>query len=461
MVRMLSLCALFASWSVPCFAQTAPATDVPPVHLILHPMAASVPALKYQLLPELKEMNPGNAIQGYLRCFMEQQSFFFARESQANRDKWNSAPLAELRTQNLLHYGAAALVQADYAARLELTDWQALLRARTDGYNLILSEVQQFRMLAGALKVRFRAEVAEGRFDDAVRTAKTMMALARSFNEHPGITPSLVGAAIAAITFNALEEMIQQPGCPNLYWALTTLPSPLIDNRKGLQGEALFAAAEFNGLDAVSPMSAETLEKMSTHLSQLIGGFKAQQEQQKLKAWMVARSADAAYLGAARSRLIAFGASNDRLQELPALQVVLLDEKREHGVRLDEGRKWMPLPYWQAETALRAANPERKGDHMLAELFLPNFLRLRMVQARSDRTIALLRQVEAIRMYAADHDGKLPARLEDLTVPAPIDPIHGKPFDYKIEGDSAVLRAPSPVGFEAAPSLHYILTIKK
>jgi hypothetical protein len=458
---MLSLCALFASWSVPCFAQTAPATDVPPVHLILHPMAASVPALKYQLLPELKEMNPGNAVQGFMKCFMEQQSFFFAKESQTDRDKWNSAPLTELRSQNLLHYGDKALIHADYAARLDSTDWQVLLRARTEGYNLPMPEVQQFRMLAVALKVRFRAEVAEGRFDDAVRTAKTMLALARSSNEYPGIIPNLIGAAIAAITFNALEEMIQQPGCPNLYWALTTLPSPLIDNRKGLQGEAVFAAAEFNGLDSAAPMSTESLEKMKTHLSQVIGGSKAEQEQKQLKAWMVAQSADAAYLQAARSRLIASGASNERVQNLPALQVVLLDEKREYEVRMDEGCKWMPLTFWQAAPALRAVNPNRKADHMLAEMFLPPFLKLRMAQARSDRPIALLRQVEAIRMYAADHDGKLPARLEDLTVPVPIDPIHGKPFDYKIEGDSAVLRAPSPVGFEAAPSLHYILTIKK
>ena len=72
-----------------------------------------------------------------------------------------------------------------------------------------------------------------------------------------------------------------------------------------------------------------------------------------------------------------------------------------------------------------------------------------------------MRQVEVLRMYAADNGGKFPARLEDLAVPVPIDPIHGKPFGYKIEGESAVLQASSPVGFEAAASLHYIVTIRK
>ena len=68
-----------------------------------------------------------------------------------------------------------------------------------------------------------------------------------------------------------------------------------------------------------------------------------------------------------------------------------------------------------------------------------------------------MRQVEAARMYAAENGGKFPARLEDpLWKPVPIDPIHGKPFDYKIEGDSAVLRASSPVGSRGGgqPPLH-------
>ena len=28
-----------------------------------------------------------------------------------------------------------------------------------------------------------------------------------------------------------IEQLVQQPGCPNLYWALTALPAPCIDLR--------------------------------------------------------------------------------------------------------------------------------------------------------------------------------------------------------------------------------------
>ena len=36
----------------------------------------------------------------------------------------------------------------------------------------------------------------------------------------------MVGAAIAYVMDAVLEELLKQPGAPNLYWALTTLPRP-------------------------------------------------------------------------------------------------------------------------------------------------------------------------------------------------------------------------------------------
>ena len=54
------------------------------VHLTVRPMAAPKPALKYQLLPEVRELNPGNAAQNYLKCFMEQRTFFFTKDPPPN-----------------------------------------------------------------------------------------------------------------------------------------------------------------------------------------------------------------------------------------------------------------------------------------------------------------------------------------------------------------------------------------
>jgi hypothetical protein len=49
--------------------------------------------------------------------------------------------------------------------------------------------------------------------------------------------------------------------------------------------------------------------------------------------------------------------------------------------------------------------------------------------------------IEAIRYYAAVHDGRPPDSLEAIKeVPvAPTDPMTGKPFGYKVEGRTAIV----------------------
>ncbi len=48
--------------------------------------------------------------------------------------------------------------------------------------------------------------------------------------------------------------------------------------------------------------------------------------------------------------------------------------------------------------------------------------------------------MEAVRLYAAAHDGKLPASLDDVKdVPIPDDPVTGQPFGYRRVGDRAFL----------------------
>ncbi len=79
-----------------------------------------------------------------------------------------------------------------------------------------------------------------------------------------------------------------------------------------------------------------------------------------------------------------------------------------------------------------------------------------------EQRIALLRHVEALRLYAADHDGRLPTTLAEVAVPLPPDSFTGKPFLYTVEGATAHLRGSPPPGkeTEAAFSVHYVVTIR-
>ena len=214
MPRTLLGFAVLAVLALPCRADQASSPSETLIRLSVPPAPAPRPALRYLLLPEFKEMNPGNPCFHYLKCFMEQQKFFFDKESVQRREKLLAMPLKELPAQDLLDYGGFALSQADWAARLDAPDWQVLLKLKIDGPAVLLPDVQQLQPLANALKVRFRAEAALGRFEDAVRTAKTMFAIARHLGEHPTVVGNLQGFVIANLAIGPLEEMLEQPGCP-------------------------------------------------------------------------------------------------------------------------------------------------------------------------------------------------------------------------------------------------------
>jgi hypothetical protein len=434
----LVLAAALAGFPLPSREEQAPAETL--VRLTVHPMPAPKPALRHLLLPELKEMTPGNPIPAYLKCLMD-QDFSTNQES----------------------LGRSALRQADRAARMDRPDWQLLDKLRADGINLLLPDVQKLRFLASELQGRFRDEVTAHRFDDALGTAKTMFALARHMGEHPTVIGGLVGIAIAYVTVAPLEELIQQPGCPNLYWALTNLPSPLVPLEKGFQGERMFILAEFRDLDDTAPMTPEQIRKLVAHIDRIRdfepGGGRLKKT---TRAYLAERTRDEKYLTAARRRLAEHGLPEERVAGFPADQVILLDELREYEVRRDEEMKLMNLPTW--EFAARSARGRlRAGEPALFDFFLPTLSKVRLAQGRLEQRLALLRHVEALRMYAADHQGELPEKLAEIDVPLPADPFTGRPFRYTLDGGVAHLRGTPPPGEEKNPAynLHYEIAIRK
>ena len=150
----------------------------------------------------------------------------------------------------------------------------------------------------------------------------------------------------------------------------------------------------------------------------------------------------------------------DLVAKFQPMQVILLDEKREYENRRDEEMKLLNLTPWQAD-ALTGTETRRK-DGLLAEM-LPRVVEARRAQARLEQQIAILRHVEAIRLHAAAHDGKLPANLTDIELPLPTDPFSGKPFAYDLDGATAHVRGSAPKGEEKNPAYNrrYEITIQK
>jgi hypothetical protein len=453
-----------------------PTADV--IKLKLSPAPAPVPALKYRLTPELREQKPGNAVFLYYRAFAPEWGVNFHRAHYAKQiEAWED--MRKMPPRDLDVRGDNALKSLDEGARRSYVDWEMTGRLRKDGIGMLLGDVQPLRTYGTLLAARARFEMADRHFDKAVYTLETGLTLGRHLSKGPTLIQGLVGVAVAHNMLEQTEELIQTPGSPNLYWALTDLPTPFIDLREGYQGERLTLDSLFPGVREMladpkaKPMSKAQVWDLVDRFPELLGlaGASGSRGVSRAEARLGAAVLAAEAYPRARRFLLAQGRDPKAVEALPVLQVALMYEVANYDRLFDDMAKWVGLPYWQARPGLleaerklkqaKAAGPQTGTT--LAALLLPAMQKVQLAQARTERRIAALRCIEAIRLYAAAHGGKLPARLADVkVVPTPADPITGRAFQYTAEGGRAVLYAGPLPGEEPGPqnAVRYELSVR-
>jgi hypothetical protein len=293
--------------------------------------------------------------------------------------------------------------------------------------------------------------------------------MGRSIAQGPTVIQDLVGVAITALMLKEVEGLMQMPDSPNLYWALTALPDPMIDMHSSLENEREVVFVEFPQLrnlesEILSPAQASAVASDFMKKIQTLGGGTGDEPFHGLLpvGWVMMHYSDA------KEFLARNGYSQERIEAMPAAQAVLIYQKQEYLEMLDSFFKWFELPYYQAQPHLQEAekrfdnHQHTKGIKMnLFTTLLPALSRIAFLQARLDRNIALLRTIEAIRMFTANNSGKLPRSLAEITsVPIPADPVTGKDFIYRrIDARNARLEAPvAPAESKRRPV--YELTIK-
>jgi hypothetical protein len=452
--------------------------SIPVVKMPLRPTTAPVPALRYTLLPELRDTTPGNAALLYYRAFSpEWLKNWLQQEMTEALDKAQTLPLAELKSgprpdalgQIAGLRNAHALQEVDRAARRQYCDWDLVGRAREDGISMRLPDVQGLRHFARMLAVRARLELADGNFDKATHTLQSGMQLGRHAADAPTLVQALVGIAIANVTLNQVEEFIHTPGSPNLYWALTALPHPFVDLRRPYQGERMLIDSLLPGFrealrdPSVKPLSGAQMEELALKFAQVANEAKA--EAKTLLFAMALKK-----YSTAKEFLRRHGRTDEQISELPVLQAVMLFEVAEYDRLFDEFFKWTGQPYevqrrglTEADRALRQLVGSLGAPGLsLPGLLLPAVHKVTEAGVKLDRRICALRCVEAIRLHAAAHDGQLPGTLAAITaVPVPGDPMTGRPFQYEVSGGAATLTAP-PYGGDPASaynSFRYEITI--
>jgi hypothetical protein len=432
------------------------------------------PASRAHLLPEYAESIPGNRVQMFLRCFME-QTYFFGQAESEQRDKWNALPLNELPLK-AKNYGGKLTSEYMYdAARMTQVDWQLWYFIRRDGYNTILPDAQKMRQLATALKTRVRGDIAFGNDAEAFRTLKTMLGLARTFDAHPTLVGHLIGTAIAAITVDAIEELMQKPGSPNLYWALSDLPHPFLSLRMGMEGEQLMLGDDIAMLKASPVAVAESLVlKQIEYLGPILEIESKEKSKSSpaavgelgtipYKAILQKKAANADEVRTAREGLVGLGLPAAHVQAWSPMHVIFIDDIMHYELYRDELAKYMNLPYWQAKPGIdeTLAEISRLKQHLPALVMVSAVATVKVAQARLDQRFAYLQIIEAIRLHAFKNDGTLPARLTDIKLPLPVDPITGKPFEYSVEKGVATLHGQNPLPGTDATNRYYEIILNK
>src|SRR5262249_27472773 len=159
------------------------------------------------------------------------------------------------------------------------------------------------------------------------------------------------------------------------------------------------------GLKDDRVMGQQEVEKFVARLNRTLKSIGL--EKVDVLVWLKSRLENEKHVAEARQRLIESGIPEEQVKSFPSLQVVLLDEKQKFEAQLDEDMKLMNFPYWQVEGQF--INPPT-GDDLAIELlrqFVAPLNKVRKAQVRLEQRIGLLRHVEAIRLYAAGHEGKL------------------------------------------------------
>ncbi len=446
--------------------------------MTLHPQGEPRPALKYRLLPDDFDVVDGNAAVFYLKAmgFLEQASardrlreFQKSAADKARREgksegeaapySWLSMAPKELPLEEVKAYLSLTSFQPGFlkeAARRRRFDLDRDLRNVDNPIAYLLPEIQSMRELARTQSLRSKVAIAEGRIDDALEILGQEYAMAYHVGQDEFLVSNLVGIACAGIAWNDALYLVQHPDAPNLYWAFASLPHPLVDVRHAMAIERQFLFLQVKVLREVNetPRPAgywrDFLDRLIPQFGILASDFGMawlKDDPETARAALVGFVA-AAYPAARRYLIERRGLSSQQVDAYPTAQVVFLAMVRYYEEARDGHFKWTHLPYWQAEAKTRrfrfedfvGMKPDRIGFAAApTEMLLPAVLALRNAVARNQQHLAMIQAVEAIRMYGAAHGGRLPATLDDLSVPAPVEPVTGKPLDYRCQGDRAVL----------------------
>jgi hypothetical protein len=428
--------------------------------LSVSPAGEPQPALRYRLWIPQHQREPGDAASFYYRAIVLYEQF----PARQQVDDLLDTPLDQLPANPEPLQGAFANI---YTTLVEATSreqcdwgWQLSNIQGTELYSFLLPEVQSMRGIGKLLALKIRVAIRDGDYDQAVVDLRMGYRIAHDCAQQPFLINGLVGIAIASILNEQVVLLIDAPDSPNLYWALTSLPDPLIDLRPAtlFESEAVFRAF---------PLLKDPLEQQRTEAGwirawsdtvhefyQLAGG--GDQFPQPMGPLAGAAIILRAYPAAMRA-LQDQGMDQATLKAMPPGQVVAVYQSRYARQLADEMQKWAMVPYFQrkgrADDVLQAhssaiSSGEVKEPIPIVSMLMPAMSAVDQAQVRLQAQFAVLRTIEAIRWHASA-TGRLPDSLEAIReAPVPENPFTGQPFELQVTQDGVTVGFATPADYQ-------------
>jgi hypothetical protein len=434
----------------------SPAETPEVISITASPARSPLPALKHRLVFETLELRPGNAAIIYLKAMLVNPAANHPDTLKLNEkvSEWVDQPFEKLpreEVRKLLARYTTVLEQIDIAVHRERCDWEIPLRETDNPFGILLPELQELRNYSRVLLLKARLEMAEGKHEQALGTLRTGLAMGRHA-AGPTLVNGLVGIAISNIMLKELATWVNRPNAPSLYWATTTVPHPWIDLNPATELDVNSMYLLFPGLHgaATKKLSDDQWKVLHGSVLQKLARMQRDFEAMKIEgepfnvATRMAKSLAA--LNGSRKTLARYGYADADLAEMPVEKLSLLHDIHVYEEARDAMLWWFSVPYSKLSLA---GSDAKRWEHLPGtivlpdpKLLLPAVQQSRRAEARLERHFALLRLVEALRLHAGANDGKLPARLADITiVPVSDNPFTGEPFGYRIEEETAVIDA--------------------
>ncbi len=425
---------------------------------------AAVPelALSYSLLPDPALALPGNAAAFYREALLELQRTLATRRSLlSDMAAWQDLRPARLPADR------ARLVVREFSGVLDLvragaqridTDWgmredRAASRWHPSLPELRFSDAIELSRCLALIDLKCRLAMAEGDYAEAEPWLQCGWRLARDIGRRPRLNDQITAVGLGNRMLVTVRHWIGSSDSPNLFWALARLELPIGDSKRALEYELRIPELLIAGSDDVLwARSKEEWNAIYRRLTQAVTGGDRRNE-------AVLRLTLIQLYPLAKRELRSWGYQPDQLAGLPARGIVFLHQYHVARHNRHALAKWLALPEPACAQGMRRTLRQLREEGWIgtgvtaegvprrnwldrighsAEQATRYYFTVRDSQQLLLAKRNALMVVEALRHFAARHDGRLPQRLEEITsLPVPINPLTRQAFGYRRLSDHA------------------------